>query len=64
MPLFDISTDQTSKVWVFENGLKTIVVKTQCAIEKVLYVVFFKSAGLVKAPSSWRDRKQLQLTGT
>ncbi|GFX34306.1 uncharacterized protein TNCV_3226531 [Trichonephila clavipes] len=49
MPFFDVPTPQESKAWVFENYPTHTVVKRQRAMKRVVYAVFFRSAGLVKA---------------
>ncbi|MFX6318898.1 hypothetical protein ABTF97_18765, partial [Acinetobacter baumannii] len=46
---FDVPTRQESKVWVFEDDPTPTMVKRQGALKKVMYAVFFRSTGLVKA---------------
>ncbi|PRD27595.1 UNVERIFIED_CONTAM: hypothetical protein NCL1_34917 [Trichonephila clavipes] len=49
MPYYDVPTLQESKVWVFENDPMPTMVKSQRAMKKVTYAVFFRSMGLIKA---------------
>ncbi|GFU75736.1 uncharacterized protein TNCV_1651961 [Trichonephila clavipes] len=49
MPLYDVSTCQESKVWVFEDDPMPTMVKSQRAMKEVMYAVFFRSTGLIKA---------------
>lgn len=49
IPFFDVPTRQESKVWVFEDDPTPTMVKRQRALKKVMYAVFFRSTGLVKA---------------
>ena len=42
-------TCQESRVWVFEGESSPTTVKRQRAMKKVMYAVFFRSTGLVKA---------------
>ncbi|GFW06840.1 histone-lysine N-methyltransferase SETMAR [Trichonephila clavipes] len=49
MPFYDVPTRQESKVWVFENDPMPTMVKSQRAMKKVTYAVFFRSTGLIKA---------------
>ncbi|GFW47661.1 uncharacterized protein TNCV_2828531 [Trichonephila clavipes] len=44
MPFFDVPTYQENKVWVFEDDPTPTMVKRQA-----MYVIFFRSTGLVKA---------------
>ncbi|GFU63771.1 uncharacterized protein TNCV_3321681 [Trichonephila clavipes] len=46
---YDVPTGQESKVWVFEDDPMTIMVKSQQAMKKVMYAVFFRSTGLIKS---------------
>lgn len=47
IPFFDVLSKE-SKVWVFEDGLKPIMVTRQQAMKKVMQVVFFRSSGQIK----------------
>ncbi|GFV88761.1 uncharacterized protein TNCV_3355131 [Trichonephila clavipes] len=49
LPFYDVSTRQESKVWVFEDDSMPTMVKSQRAIKKVMYAVFFRSTGFIKA---------------
>ncbi|GFW26939.1 uncharacterized protein TNCV_1377791 [Trichonephila clavipes] len=49
MPFYDAPTRQEIKVWVFEDDTMPIMEKSQRAMKKVMYAVFFRSAGLIKA---------------
>ncbi|GFW10217.1 uncharacterized protein TNCV_1849341 [Trichonephila clavipes] len=49
MPFYDVPTRKESKVCVFEEDLMSTMVKKQQAMRKVMYAVFFRSTGLIKA---------------
>jgi histone-lysine N-methyltransferase SETMAR len=46
---FDAPTSQESKIWIAEDDELPTVLKVQKTLGKVLYAVFFRSTGLVKA---------------
>ncbi|GFV13028.1 uncharacterized protein TNCV_3175631 [Trichonephila clavipes] len=48
MPFYDVPTRQERKVWVFEVEPMPTMVKSQRAMKKVKYAVFFRSTGLIK----------------
>ncbi|GFV91309.1 uncharacterized protein TNCV_898261 [Trichonephila clavipes] len=48
MPFYDVPTRQKSKVWFFEDDPVPTMVKSQQAMKKVMYAVFFRSTGLIK----------------
>ena len=48
-PFFDVPTRQESRVRSHEDEATPTVVKKQRAMKKVMYAVFFRSTGLVKA---------------
>ena len=49
IPFFHVPTRQESKVWVFEDESTPTIVKRQRSMKKVMYAVFFRSTGWVKA---------------
>ncbi|GFY34594.1 uncharacterized protein TNCV_1372851 [Trichonephila clavipes] len=49
MPFYDVLTHQESKIWVFEDDPMPTMVKSQRAMNKVMYAIFFRSTSLVKA---------------
>ncbi|GFT30036.1 uncharacterized protein TNCV_715071 [Trichonephila clavipes] len=49
MTFYDVPTRQESKVWVLEDDLMPLMVKSQPAMKKVMYAVFFRSTELIKA---------------
>lgn len=49
IPFYDVPTRQESKVWVFEDDPTPTTVKRKRAVKKVMYAVFFRRTGLVKA---------------
>ncbi|GFV62315.1 uncharacterized protein TNCV_2464421 [Trichonephila clavipes] len=49
MPYYDVPTRQESKVWVFDDDPMPKMVKGQRTMKKVMYAVFFRSTGLIKA---------------
>ncbi|GFW48133.1 uncharacterized protein TNCV_3076731 [Trichonephila clavipes] len=49
IPFFDIPTRQESKIWVFKIDPTPTMVKRQRATKKVMYAVFLRSTGLIKA---------------
>jgi hypothetical protein len=46
---YDAPTSQESKIWLAEDDEPPTVLKVQRTLGKVLYAVFFRSTGLVKA---------------
>lgn len=48
IPFYDVPTRQENRVWFHEDGPTPTVVKTQRAIKKVMYAVFFRSRGMAK----------------
>ncbi|GFT04955.1 uncharacterized protein TNCV_4744911 [Trichonephila clavipes] len=49
MPFYDVPTRQESKAWVFEDDSMPTMVKSRRAMKKVMYFVFFRSTGFIKA---------------
>ena len=49
IPFYDVPTCQESRVWVFDGESAPTTVKRQRTMKKVMYAVFFRSTGLVKA---------------
>lgn len=49
IPFFDVPTRQESRVWIHEDDETPTMIKKQRAMKKVMYAVFFRSTGLVKA---------------
>lgn len=49
IPFYDTLTRQESRVWVHEDDPTPTTPKKQRAMKKVMYAVFFRSTGLVKA---------------
>ncbi|GFV14464.1 uncharacterized protein TNCV_165911 [Trichonephila clavipes] len=49
VPFYDVTTRKESKVWVFEDDSMPTMVKSQRAMKNVMYTVFFRSTGLIKA---------------
>ncbi|GFT04880.1 uncharacterized protein TNCV_4712541 [Trichonephila clavipes] len=46
---FDVPTRQERKIWVFKDDPTPTMVKRQRSTEKVMYAIFFRSTGLIKA---------------
>ncbi|GFU76314.1 histone-lysine N-methyltransferase SETMAR [Trichonephila clavipes] len=49
MPFYDVPIRQESKIWVFKDDPMPTMAKSQRAIKKVMYAIFFRSTGLIKA---------------
>lgn len=49
IPFYDCPTRQESRVWIHEDDPTPTTVKKQKSMKKVMYAVFFRSSGLVKA---------------
>ncbi|PRD31546.1 UNVERIFIED_CONTAM: hypothetical protein NCL1_23233 [Trichonephila clavipes] len=49
MPFYDVPTRHESTVWVFEDDPMLTMVKSQRAMKELMYAVFFRSTGLIKA---------------
>ncbi|GFV16926.1 uncharacterized protein TNCV_4365261 [Trichonephila clavipes] len=49
MPFYDVSTRLESEVWVYEDDPMPTMVKSERAMKKFMYTIFFRSAGLIKA---------------
>lgn len=49
IPFYDTPTRQESRVWIHEDDPTPTTVKKQRSMKKVMYAVFFRSTGLVKA---------------
>lgn len=46
---YDVPTRQESRVWIHEDAPTPVTVKKQRSVKKIMYAVFFRSTGLVKA---------------
>jgi hypothetical protein len=49
IPFFDVPTRQESRVWIHEDDPIPTIAQKQRSVMKVMYAVFFRSTGLVKA---------------
>ncbi|GFV07645.1 uncharacterized protein TNCV_4941471 [Trichonephila clavipes] len=49
MMFYEVPTRQESKIWVIEDDPMTTMLKSQRAMKKVMYAVFFRSTVLIKS---------------
>ncbi|KFM66828.1 hypothetical protein X975_03455, partial [Stegodyphus mimosarum] len=63
IPFFEFPTSQECKVRVFEDDPMPAMVKRQCSMKKVMYA-FLSDVQDWSKLSSWKDRRQSQVTGT